>query len=174
MSGDIPIVCVVGRSKSGRTTLLESLIPALASRGFSVATVKHHVHDTPVDVPGKDSTRHREAGAAVAMVSGPAWFSVVRRVEDELTFPELAAQAEGADILLAEGYKQTDLPRVETHRTSQGPPLFAAADLFALVTDDPASVGASGWEGETPLLGFDEAEALADLIEDTFLGGGRR
>ena len=76
----IPVVSIVGKSDSGKTTVMEGLIRELSAMGYRVATVKHHIHEVDVDVPGKDSWRHAHAGSVTAMISSPTQFAVVRRV----------------------------------------------------------------------------------------------
>ena len=104
----VPVVSIVGKGDSGKTTFLEKLIRELAARGVRVATVKHHVHDFDIDVPGKDSWRHARAGAAATMVSSPTSSRSSSRCERECTLPELAhvAAEAGCDILLTEGFKR--------------------------------------------------------------------
>jgi molybdopterin-guanine dinucleotide biosynthesis protein MobB len=164
----VPVVAIVGASDSGRTTLMEAVIGELTGRGFRVATVKHHAHDSPIEPAGKDSGRHARAGAVVSMVSSPAELGIVRRVSSERTLDELAHEVEGeADILLAEGYSRTAPVRVEVSRAEHpGARLCRPEELFALVTDAedvPASV---------PVFGLDDARGLAGLVVRTFLEGG--
>jgi molybdopterin-guanine dinucleotide biosynthesis protein B len=165
MATRIPVVSVVGKSDSGKTTLMEGLIRALATRGWRVATVKHHIHDFDIDIPGKDSWRHARAGAAVTMISAPDKFGVVRKVDRERTLDELV-EAAGAevDILLTEGFKRAGDVRVEVSRAARSDELICTPDqLFALVTDAAHDVG------DVPVFGLDDAEGLASLIERTFL-----
>ncbi len=155
----IPIVSVVGKSDSGKTTVLEELIRLLVARGVRVATVKHHVHGLDVDVPGKDSWRHARAGAVVSMVSSPDRFAVVRTVDRERTLDELAQEASDADILLAEGYKRAGRNRIEVSRDARSTELVCTpSELFALVTDGAHDVG------DVPTFGFDDVAGLADLV----------
>jgi len=162
----IPVVSVVGRSGSGRTTLLESVIALLSERGWRVATAKHHAHDTDVDVPGKDTWRHERAGAVVTMVSAPNRLGVFRRVSRERTLAELTELAGDVDILLTEGFRRKSPVRVEIVRAERSrEPICAAEELFALVTDVDELR-----ELPVPVLGLDDAAGLADLIEKEFLG----
>jgi molybdopterin-guanine dinucleotide biosynthesis protein B len=165
MATRIPVVSVVGKSDSGKTTLMEGLIRALATRGWRVATVKHHIHDFDIDIPGKDSWRHARAGAAVTMISAPDKFGVVRKVDRERTLDELV-EAAGAevDILLTEGFKRAGDVRVEVSRAARSDELICTPDqLFALVTDAAHDVG------DVPVFGLEDADGLAALIERTFL-----
>lgn len=164
----IPVVSIVGKSDSGKTTLMERLIRALTARGYRVGSVKHHVHDFDIDVPGKDSWRHAHAGAAVTLVSSPSKLGMVRTMDHEASLDELLDLARDVDILLTEGYRRAGNVRIEVSRRARSTELVCeAAELFALVTDnDELEIG------EVPVFGLDDGEALADLVESTFLKGG--
>jgi molybdopterin-guanine dinucleotide biosynthesis adapter protein len=165
--GRTPIVCVVGRGKVGKTTLLEKLIPELKSRGYKVATIKRHAHPgIEIDVPGKDSWRHAQAGSDFAIIAAPDKLASVRRLDRELTLDEVAATVTGVDIIITEGYKRADKPKIEVVRAEKSSePLCAAEELLAVVTDVALDL-------PVPRFGLDDAPALADLIEARFLGGG--
>ena len=176
----VPIVSVVGKGDSGKTTFLEKLIRELADRGVRVATVKHHIHDYDIDVPGKDSYRHSQAGAFATMVSSPEKFALIHGVEAEMSLDAIAmvAQGTGADILITEGYKHVGRNRIEISRSERSDSLICApGEMTALVTDNPvlaAQVAAAG----VPVFDLDEGFAgVADLIAERFLapatdGGG--
>lgn len=164
---DIPVVSIVGKGDSGKTTFLEKLIRELSGRGVRVATVKHHVHDYDIDTPGKDSWRHVRAGAVTTMVSSPHKFSVVSEVEREMTLTELARVAadSGADILLTEGYKREGTNRIEVSRLARSDELVCeSGEAIALVTDN-GDLSCGG----APVFGLDDAVGIADLIADRFL-----
>jgi molybdopterin-guanine dinucleotide biosynthesis protein MobB len=165
----IPVVSVVGKSDSGKTTLMEGLIRALTARGWRVATCKHHVHEVDIDQPGKDSWRHARAGSRVAMISSPKQFAVVRALERERTLDEIAAEAGAGDcdILLTEGFKRAGNVRIEVSRLARSDEIISEpGELFALVTDNPDLRPAG-----VPILGLDDADELAALVERTFLQG---
>ena len=121
----IPIVSIVGKSDSGKTTLLEKLIPELKRRGYRVATIKHDAHQFEIDHPGKDSYRHFHAGSDWTLIGSPAQLASVRRLERELTLDEIAADISGVDIILTEGYKRETKRRIEVSRRER-----SAADYF--------------------------------------------
>lgn len=164
----IPVVSVVGKSDSGKTTLMERLIRTLTERGYRVGSVKHHVHDFDIDVPGKDSWRHTHAGAAVTLVSSPSKLGMTRVMDHEASLAELLVYAGDVDILLTEGYRRAGNVRIEVSRCARSTEIVCEpSELFALVTDnDELDVG------EVPVFGLDDAEGLADLVEATFLAGG--
>ena len=169
----IPVVSIVGKGDSGKTTFLEKLIAEFASRGFKVATVKHHVHDYDIDVPGKDSWRHARAGAVATMVSSPDKFALIRQVERELTLPQIAGIAAdaGCDLLLTEGFKREGVNRVEVSRAARSEELICeSGEMLALVTDNPALAGEGGTmrEAGVSCFGLDDAPGVADLIIGSF------
>ncbi len=158
----IPILSVVGRSDSGKTTLLEKLIRELSARGRRIGTVKHHYHGpVAVDVPGKDSWRHRQAGAvAVALVSPDTLF-VVRESPPGLSLEALVHRSLfGVDLVLTEGFKSGPMPKIEVNRRAQQAPLLCgpADRLVAVVAD--WDTGAS-----VPHFGLEDVAPLADFIE---------
>jgi molybdopterin-guanine dinucleotide biosynthesis protein B len=168
----VPVVSIVGKGDSGKTTFLEKLIRELSGRGVRVATVKHHVHDYDIDVPGKDSWRHARAGAVATMVSSPEKFALIREVEQELTLPELAAVAadSGCDLLLTEGFKREGTNRVEVSRVARSDELICTSEeMLALVTDN-SSLTCDG----VPRFGLDDASGVADLIGERFLANTSR
>jgi molybdopterin-guanine dinucleotide biosynthesis protein B len=167
-----PIVSVVGKGDSGKTTFLEKLIAELSGRGVSVATVKHHIHDYDIDVPGKDSYRHARAGAMATMVSSPDKFALIHNVKEEKPLDDIAriAADAGADILITEGYKYDGRNRIEISRAERSTTLICAPEeMTALVTDNPelaAEIAAAG----VPVFDLDEGyTGVADLIVERFI-----
>jgi molybdopterin-guanine dinucleotide biosynthesis protein B len=161
----IPIVSIVGKSDSGKTTLIERLIPELIQRGYKVATVKHDVHGFEVDKEGKDSWRHRQAGAYCTIISSPKQMAVIRTTDHDATLEEIRDRfVDEIDIIISEGYKNDSAPKVEVFRKEvHEEPLCTREDsLVALVTNHQIDLG-------VPCLDLDDTEGLADLIEKQFL-----
>lgn len=156
----VPVICVVGRSKSGRTTLMEKLIRELKRRGYRVGTIKHHSHaGFEVDQPGKDTWRHAQAGSDHVVIAAPDKVASIRRVEREPGLYELAAAMTDVDVILAEGYLRSGLHRIEVVRAARSSePLCKADKLLAVATDVPLA-------SDVPCFVLDDAVGLADLIE---------
>ena len=151
-----PIVAVVGLSDSGKTTLVIDLIPELRRLGLRVGTIKHHPHDIDVDLPGKDTWKHRRAGADGTILSTPSTVAVVRKAEHDHSPLELAGYLYDMDIVLAEGYKDARLPKIEVHRADldRSPCCLEDPFLLALVSeaDVPGSAVPRFPPGDAPAL----------------------
>jgi molybdopterin-guanine dinucleotide biosynthesis protein B len=136
-----------GWSGSGKTTVIEQVIPRLVERGLRVALIKHAHHAFDIDQPGKDSWRHRQAGCTeVLITSGRRWALMHElRGGAELTLDESLARLSPCDIALIEGYKSAPIPKLEVWRPALGKPLLHPDDpaIVAIATDDPASLGRS-------------------------------
>ncbi|HIJ56135.1 MAG TPA: molybdopterin-guanine dinucleotide biosynthesis protein B [Deltaproteobacteria bacterium] len=132
-----PIVCIVGFSGSGKTTVTVGLIAALKLRGLVVGTIKHDVHGFEMDRPGKDSWRHKQAGASTTIISSPSQIGMVRDVNRDHHPLELVPLLNGMDIVLVEGFKRADLPKIEVFRPENGKPPACRNDrnLLAVVSD---------------------------------------
>jgi molybdopterin-guanine dinucleotide biosynthesis protein B len=156
----IPILSVVGRSNTGKTTFIERLIPILNAKGLRVATIKHHLHDFESDREGKDSYRHKKAGAKIAMVVSPRKVAFTADTGKELTLAELvSAYARDVDLVIVEGFKQESAPKIEIYRYSEGvtPLSRHDRDVFAVMTDRRIDV-------PVPVLLRDDVEMAAELI----------
>ena len=161
----IPVVCVVGKSDTGKTTFMEKLIAELKRRGYRVGTIKHNVHGFQLDKPGKDSWRHAQAGSDVVVIASPGKLALIERLERELTLDEVAARITGVDIILAEGYKRSDKPKIEVFRWEKGNELLSTPDkLIALVTNQPFDLEISQFDPN-------DAAGVASLLEARFLHG---
>ena len=159
-----PIISIVGLSGTGKTNLLERLIPEFTRRGFRVGTVKHHRHRFEMDQPGKDSWRHKHAGAALAIISSPYRIGMIKDVDHDHRPEELAPFFCGVDIILTEGYKQDHNPKIEVFRpkADDGEPILRDdVHLVALVSDAKVDL-------DVPKFSTDDIEALADFVIDNF------
>ena len=159
-----PIISIVGRSDVGKTTLLEKLIPELKRRGYRVATVKHHAHPGfEIDQPGKDTWRHARAGSDHVVIAAPDKVASIRRVDREPTLDEIAATITDVDIILTEGYKRADKPKIEVVRAARSSePICTPDELLAIVSDVDVSF-------DIPRFDLDDVRGLVDLIEARFL-----
>ncbi|HEY5277277.1 MAG TPA: molybdopterin-guanine dinucleotide biosynthesis protein B [Coriobacteriia bacterium] len=164
----IPVVSIVGKSDSGKTTLVEGIIRELVAHGYRVASVKHHIHEVEVDQPGKDSWRHGRAGAVTTMISSPSQFVLVRKVDRERTIEELVEAAGDVDIVITEGFKRAGDVRIEVARRARSDELISGpGEAFAVVTDMPEIVP----EG-VPVFPLDAHSSVAEMIERSFLMDG--
>ena len=159
-----PILSVIGKSKSGKTTLLEKLIRELKRRGYRVATIKHHSHPGfEIDVPGKDTWRHAQAGSDEVIIAAPDRIASIRRLDRELSLDEIAAGIARVDIILTEGYKSAGKPALEVARAARGQELVASQDqLIAIVRDVPLPVN-------IPQFDLEDAAGIVDFIEARLL-----
>ena len=163
----IPIVSIVGRSSTGKTTLIEKLIPELKRRGYRVATIKHNIHGFDIDHEGKDSWRHKKAGASLTVVASPHRIAVIEDASKDYELSELRDRyIRDVDIVLSEGFKRNPHPKIEVVRSAmRHSPLSSREDnLIAIVSDKPVDRG-------VPCLDIDDIQGVADLIEDRFLKG---
>lgn len=130
---------VVGWKNNGKTTLLVRLVEHLSAQGYRVSTVKHAHHAVDLDQPGKDTWRHREAGAReVALATARRWAVIHElRGEPEPSLDELLARMTPVDLVLVEGFKRFPHPKIEVHRKERGTPLLAREDpsVVALASD---------------------------------------
>ena len=162
-SSDLPIVSVVGFSGSGKTTFIEKLIPQLTIRNIRVGTLKHDVHGFEMDKPGKDSWRHKHAGAVVTVISSPGQIGMVRDVDYDHNPDELKWLFTGVDIILAEGYKRQDRPKLEVFRPEVREKPFCVGDdaLIGLISDVSVDLG-------VPRFSLDDAEGVAEFLISHF------
>lgn len=159
----VPVVSIVGRSKSGKTTLVEKLIVELKARGYRVATIKHTPMGASFNDEGKDSQRHLQAGSEAVVMSAPDRLVMVKPLAEPPTVAQTARLlGEDYDIILAEGFKQGDTPKIEVHRRAVGTPLTDIKKLFAIATDEPLDTS-------TRQFSIDDIKGMANLLEEGFI-----
>jgi molybdopterin-guanine dinucleotide biosynthesis adapter protein len=162
------VVGFAGFSGSGKTTLVERLIPALKMRGLRVSVVKHAHHKFDIDHPGKDTYRHREAGAFEVVVASNQRLALIREFEQpaQLTVHHLIAELyEGVDWVLVEGFKESNVHKIEVWRAASGKPALYPDDDFivAIATDSPAQLPQATLR---PVLDLNDPEAVAQWLMD--------
>jgi molybdopterin-guanine dinucleotide biosynthesis protein B len=150
-----------GFSGSGKTTLIEALIPRFVMEGLRVSLIKHAHHEFDIDRPGKDSFRHREAGATeVLLTSAKRWVLMHElRSEMEPELPQLLARIAPCDLVLVEGFKRQPIPKLEIHRAAASRPLLFRHDehIVAIATDEPL-------ETDLPQFGLNDYDPIAEFV----------
>jgi len=156
------VIAIVGRSGSGKTTLIERLIPAIQARGLSVSTIKHtHHHDIELDQPGKDSYRHRNAGASEVIIASDAGWARIAASAQPASLQSLLAELRPVDVVLVEGFKQLEgLRRVEVFRGTGAP--LARQDSGIAAVAAPEGVALEDYRGTR--LPLDDTEAVLDFL----------
>lgn len=155
------VLGLVGWSGAGKTTLLECMLPLLRDAGLGVSTVKHAHHGFDLDRPGKDSWRHRQAGAREVLVAGGSRWALMHEVQGaEPSLPELLARLEPVDLVLVEGFKAHPHVKLEVHRPALGkPPIWPQqADIVAVASD------ANPPECDRPLLPLNDPAAIVAWV----------
>jgi molybdopterin-guanine dinucleotide biosynthesis protein MobB len=161
----IPIVSIVGKSNSGKTTLIEKLIRDLTARGYRIATIKHNRHGFEIDHEGKDSWRHKKAGAVLTVVASPHQVAAIEDVDRDYELAELRDRyIHNVDLILSEGFKKNPHPKIEVFRAVLKRDLLCQAEdnLIAIAGDNPPDAGVQRFD-------IDDARGLADFIEERFL-----
>jgi molybdopterin-guanine dinucleotide biosynthesis protein B len=155
----IPILCVVGRSNSGKTTLIERLIPELVRAGYRVATVKHAGHGFDLDTEGKDSWRHKRAGASTVIVLSRGSLAMFSDVSEQIKVEEIRDRYldHEIDLIIAEGWKSECHPKIVVVRDQLGEVPVSPQGLLAVVSNEPVDV-------PVPCLHPDDVKALSELI----------
>ena len=158
------LIGLAGWSGSGKTTLLVKLLPALIARGRSVSTLKHAHHAFDVDQPGKDSHDHRLAGAQEVLISSARRWALMHELRDEPepTLRELVGHLSPVDLIIVEGFKTENHPKLEVHRSAVGKPLLYPNDphVVAIASDlRPPNV-------QLPFADLDDIARIADLVDE--------
>ncbi|MCF6264961.1 MAG: molybdopterin-guanine dinucleotide biosynthesis protein B [Desulfuromusa sp.] len=164
-----PVVSIVAKSGTGKTTLLEKLIAELKKRGYKVGAVKHDAHSFSIDHEGKDSWRLTEAGADTMLITSPEKVAMVKRNPgaEPVLMETIANFCGDLDIVLTEGFKRSSMPKIEVHRRERSEKLLCRGDeydptLVAVASDSPLTL-------DIPIYDINDAGGLCDLIVERFL-----
>ena len=165
-----PVVSIVAKSGTGKTTLLEKLIAELKRRGYKVGAVKHDAHSFSIDHEGKDSWRLTRAGADTMLITSPEKIAMVKQNPQDREPPlseNIAAYCADLDIVLTEGFKRSSMPKIEVHRRERSEHLLCRGEA-----DDPTLIAVasdSTLELDVPVYQIDDAAGLCDLLVARFL-----
>jgi molybdopterin-guanine dinucleotide biosynthesis protein B len=162
-----PVLAISGPSGSGKTRLLVKLIPALVERGLRVAALKHSSHDHPLDRRGKDTARLRAAGAEAVAIETPRGMALFGPPLEDVG--RLVALLPPVDLVLAEGWKSSQLPKLEVHRRSVSRDFLCEADrrVVAVATDEPPP-------RRLPAFDADDVDGIAHFVLGWFAEGAPR
>lgn len=159
----VPIVSMVGKSGVGKTTVLERVIREIKHRGYRVGTIKHDMHGFEVDKPGKDSWRHARAGSDAVVISGPRKMALIRQLDREMALDEVVGLMGDLDLVITEGYKSGDKPKIEVTRQARGTELLCQPhELIGIMADYPVDM-------PVPQFALDDAVGIVDLLEQLYL-----
>ncbi len=161
----VPTISFVGKSGSGKTTLIVKVVSELRRRGYSVGVLKHDAHGFEIDHEGKDSWRHKRAGAGTVALSSSEKFAVIKDVTSEWP-PERIIQSylSDHDIVITEGYKKSVFPKIEVLRKANSTKPIFSGDKFLLAYATDVKL-----RGKTPVYGIDDFKGIADLIEEKII-----
>lgn len=155
------VINIVGeRSKVGKTFVIEGLIKELKKRGLTVATIKHDVHGFDIDKKGKDTYKHREAGAETVIISSKSRLAVIKELKEETDLNDIIKLAEDKDIVLVEGYKNSNLRKIEVYRNKVSSKVISHKDKLIAVASD-VKLNLDG----VLIVDKENFKELADLIE---------
>ncbi len=160
-----PVIAIVGFSNSGKTRVATTLIHTLAGRGYRIAAVKHCHHGHQVDLPKKDSARLAAAGASQVIVSSPGQITGIRHTYGDIPLEQIVLSLDpGYDLVIAEGFKNSSVPKVLVLGTE--PVLPQPQNVIAVVSDHPIA-------GNAPCYTFEELDRLAWQVQNEFMGNSR-
>ena len=155
-----PVLAFIGKPNCGKTTLIEKLIPALADKGVRVGTIKHHHGEIQMDTPGKDTWRHKQAGAQVVLLSSPVGIGLIQDTAEDTPVEDLVSRHfQNVDLVVVEGYKWSTLHKIEVFRSAvyDEPMQEPGETLIAMVSDVEI-------RQDLPWFKYDEIGSLVEFI----------
>ena len=160
----IPVVSIVGKSRAGKTALIERLVAELKQRGYRVATIKHSPEGFELDQPGKDSWRHAQSGSDAVVISSRQRLALIRPQDHDAAIEELLSLlGPDFDIVLTEGFRKGSGPKIEVHRKElKEGLLLSPKELLAIVSDEPL-------EANVPQFSWEDISGVASLIEEKII-----
>ncbi|APV43769.1 molybdopterin-guanine dinucleotide biosynthesis protein B [Dehalogenimonas formicexedens] len=162
-----PVIAFVGRSNSGKTTLLEKIIPELKTRGYRVATVKHVPGHLVEPADERDTNRHLAAGSSTSVINSPEKLIFVKKQSAESSLFDVAwSLSDDFDIILAEGFKNSPVPKILVHRREAGAPPESLSRVVAVVSDEPVAL-------DVNRFGLEDVSLIADFLIDTVIKPSR-
>ncbi len=155
----IPVISMVGKSGVGKTTALVRVIRELKRRGYRIGTVKHDIHGFEMDKPGKDSWRHAEAGSDAVVISGPRKMALIRKTHGEMELDDIVELMGNVDLVITEGYKRGNKPKIEVSRKELGTELLCKPEeLICIMADYSVDM-------PVPQFDLEDAAGVVDLLE---------
>ena len=156
------VINIIGSgSNVGKTVLMEGLIKELRSRGLKVATIKHDVHGFDIDKKGKDTYKHREAGAETVIISSKNRFAMIKELDEEIELSDIISMITDKDIILVEGYKKSNLRKIEVFREGVSENILTSKDKLIAIA---SNVNIEGYN-DIPIIEKEDYMTLANLIE---------
>ena len=156
----VPVISIVGNSESGKTTLVEKLIPAIKRRGYRVGSIKH-AREIDMET-GKDDQRHLKAGSEVTVIATSGQIVLFKPVAEPMIEEIRPMFGADLDLIVCEGFKHTDLPKIQVYRKGQGTLIEGLTSVFAIVSDEHLDV-------KTRQFKLDDVEGIVDLLEQGFI-----
>lgn len=155
----VPVISFVAKSGSGKTTLLEKVIKRLKEDAIRIAVIKHDAHQFDMDKPGKDTWRFAQAGADIVAISSPTKVAIIEKVDEEKKLDEVIAMISDVDLVLTEGFKLSDKPKIEVFRSDVHKELLCGAkELLAIASDIEWNIG-------VPCYDINDFEGIAKEVK---------
>ena len=167
------VAFIAGRSGTGKTTLMEALVTVLKGNGYRVGTVKHSGHEAAMDREGSDSWRFTQAGADIIVLAAKGQLAVLRNIDQPSLEDALLEASSGTDIVLVEGFKEMNVPKIEVYRSEHSEDLYSRRDkdpdpyLIAVASDTPLDI-------DVPVLNLNDPEEVYEFLVERIIKGRKR